>query len=57
MKVRMSTIRAIRPTGVIRTESMTKHTADINRSIEKNITINETKIAQGLKKAQRIQTK
>lgn len=57
LKIKKSIIATIKPKGIINTEGVTEHTAEINKSIERNIRINERKIAQGLKRAQSIQTK
>lgn len=56
MKVKKSIITSIRTNGNFNTSRLTDHTAQMNQRIEKNIRINERKIAQGIKRAQDIQT-
>lgn len=57
MKVKKSIVTSIRTQGAFSTEGLVQHTADMNKKIEKNIHINERKIALGLKRAQGIQMK
>lgn len=56
MKVKKSIITSIRTNGNFNTSRLTDHTDQMNQRIEKNIRINEKKIAQGIKRAQDIQT-
>ena len=57
MKVKKSIVTSIRTKGDFSTEGLVQHTAEMNKKIEKNIHINERKIALGLKRAQGIQMK
>ena len=57
MKVKKSIITSIRTSGSFNTSGLTDHTVQMNKRIEKNIRINEKKIAQGIKRAQNIQTR
>lgn len=56
MKVKKSIITSIRTNGNFNTSRLIDHTDQMNQRIEKNIRINEKKIAQGIKRAQDIQT-
>ena len=57
MKIKKTIITSIRTSGNFSTDGLVQHTAEMNKKIEKNIHINERKIALGLKRAQGIQTK
>ena len=56
MEVKRSIITSIRTNGDFNTSRLTDHTDQMNQRIERNIGINEKKIAQGIKRAQDIQT-
>lgn len=57
MKVKKSIITSLRTSGNFNTSSLTDHIAQMNDRIQKNVRINERKIAQGIRRAQDIQTK
>lgn len=57
VKVKKSIITSLRTSGYFNTSSLTDHIAQMNDRIQKNVRINERKIAQGIRRAQDIQTK
>lgn len=57
MQIKKSVVTSIRTSGAFSTSGLVQHTAEMNKKIEKNIRINEKKIALGLKRAQGMQTK
>ncbi len=56
-KVTKSVITSIRTDCDFDTKCLTEHTEDMDMRMERNIRINENKIAMGLKRAQGIQTR
>ena len=56
-KVMNSVITSIRTDCEFDTRCLTEHTEDMGMRMERNIRINENKIAMGLKRAQGIQTR
>jgi hypothetical protein len=57
VKVNKSVITSIRTDCEFDTKCLTEHTEEMNERMERNILINENKIAMGLKRAQGIQTR
>lgn len=57
MNIKKSIITAAKTRGAVRTKKLIEHTTEMNDRIEKNILINEQKIAQGMKRAQVMQIK
>lgn len=57
VKVTKSVITSIRTDCDFDTRCLTEHTEDMDKRMERNIRINENKIAMGLKRAQEIQTR
>lgn len=57
VKVKKSVITSIRTNCEFDTRCLTEHTDDMNKRMERNIRINENKIAMGLKRAQEMQTR
>lgn len=55
MKVKRAIVVAARTSGMLRTQKLISNTAKMNDQIEKNISFNEQKIAQGIKRAQVMQ--
>ncbi len=57
IKIKKSLITSIRTDCEFDVECLTEHTEDMNKRMERNIRINENKIAMGQRRAQDIQTK
>lgn len=57
MEVKKSVITSIRTDFEFDTRCLTEHTEDMNKRMERNIRINENKIAMGLKRVQGMQTR
>lgn len=57
MNIKKSIIIAARTSGILRTKKLIENTTEMNDRIEKNILVNEQKIAQGMKRAQVMQIK
>ncbi len=57
MKVKRSIITSIRTDCEFDTTCLTEHTEEMDRRMERNIRMNENKIAMGLKRAQEMQTR
>lgn len=57
INVKKSIITSLTPGKRLTSEGIVGHSSEMNQRIEKNIAINEKKIAMGMKRAQGIQTK
>ncbi len=57
MRIKKSVITSIKTDCKFDTRCLTEHTEDMNKRMERNIRINENKIAMGLKRAQEMQTR